>query len=716
MAASTIGFAVPVNASTATPGPDVAPTAGTKDNPTCSDFSSGTTEIKIDRKLDGGDVGKTFEGVITITKVDGNAFDFTSTQPVQVVVVKGGTLSAYNVYDYTPLGGTLGDDGLTTKKGQEISHVSFCYTPGGTTPPEPPQHNPNGALEVVKTAAGTFDRAHSWTLTKDTSTEALTGNAGGSAEARYTIVADKITRDSNYGVGGTILVRNTSNNTEVTVNVADSLDGAVVDCDAEATGDQNTGIAVAMNSFISCVYTAPGSAATLSNTATATATATVPSGHTAHFGSKSHTASISYSLRNETGAQSGTITDPMLGLTVPVTDDTRLTPTGLLPCSSDPTDYTDGTRTTTVTNTATLTLSEGAPLADTADVSLTCTLAALEVEKTAVGTFDRTASWGLKKTATPTTHTGLAGATFDQNWLVDVTRTDTDANHTVTGTVTITNDAGIPQAFTATDKINGTTDVPLSCPGTTVAPGDFIVCSYSLAIAGASSNTATVTADGNRPVSDTVPVTYTANPKGDQSVLLTDHRFKLPQKIVTGTLREPLDEVLQCPTDSKLYDANGLLTLPVVNTATITGDKTNMSANATSTLNCSLPWVDETATGKGTDWTKNTNWFMFTPVASLASGAKVDLVAGQSYDAGDIALSGNQLTIRLHDGYRFDPDLTDQVKVHPLSSCKADQTYVEPGAYSIKKTATGTSITVTVPTGKTVCAYAIHVDTERLVR
>ncbi len=150
------------------------------------------------------------------------------------------------------------------------------------------------------------------------------------------------------------------------------------------------------------------------------------------------------------------------------------------------------------------------------------------------------------------------------------------------------------------------------------------------------------------------------------------------------------------------------------------------SSQASVTVNCPSPWIGETATGRGTKWTSAvkdapSTWFMFTPYTT----AKVDLIAGQFHDAGDISFtkSGkNNVTISftLHAGYRLAAG-AENVKVEPMS-CKPGA-YIQPGAFSYKYSvstpaAGGGSFSVPGPIGPgpipNASCYAIHVDVERL--
>ena len=116
-------------------------------NPTCSDFLTGTSEIK--ESPASGDLATSdspaSDGTVTISyTVSGKLLDFTVDTAGYVVlgvVVKGGNNSGYNFYDYRPTGVTSGSDLHTVYNNNSLgglSHVSFCYRAaggGGTTPP-----------------------------------------------------------------------------------------------------------------------------------------------------------------------------------------------------------------------------------------------------------------------------------------------------------------------------------------------------------------------------------------------------------------------------------------------------------------------------------------------------------------------------------------------------------------------------------------------------
>ncbi len=87
-------------------------------------------EIKIDPPPPLGDSVSQIAGVISvgIQDNDGKNFDFTSTQKITAVVVKGGNEGS-NVYSYSVNGGTMGDKRLRLPDLENnISHLTFCYS------------------------------------------------------------------------------------------------------------------------------------------------------------------------------------------------------------------------------------------------------------------------------------------------------------------------------------------------------------------------------------------------------------------------------------------------------------------------------------------------------------------------------------------------------------------------------------------------------------
>jgi hypothetical protein len=97
-------------------------------NPSCADVAPGSTE----HKHDAGQPGVFDLGGVVVTIHDDGTVDWTSTDDVAAVIVKGGPVA--NVYAY-PGAGDLADTGLVAATNPEneqpygVSHVSVCVGP-----------------------------------------------------------------------------------------------------------------------------------------------------------------------------------------------------------------------------------------------------------------------------------------------------------------------------------------------------------------------------------------------------------------------------------------------------------------------------------------------------------------------------------------------------------------------------------------------------------
>ena len=357
----------------------------------------------------------------------------------------------------------------------------------------------------------------------------------------------------------------------------------------------------------------------------------------------------------------------------------------------------------------------------------------IAVTKTAAGAYETPVSWDLAKKVDTSSFSGAPGSVFTPTWTVDATKTvGASTGFTVTGTITVTNSSNMTATLDVSDSMAGAViDCDAATAGdqttVTLAPAAARGCAYSVSQTDASArtNTATATATSTVPAghqaflgtvsSDPTTIAWTETRTGDQSVTLADPRFSFTQ-VITETTQKTFTDNLSCPTDLTVY-TDRQYTLDVTNTATLQGDVTDLERSASVVVTCRIPevWKGETATGRGTDWAKSSNWFMFSHHAEMSAPGGIDLVAGQHHDAGQITSTRNgttSITITLADGFRF-ASVSNNVKIQPLTSCDGKQSYVQPGQYSIKRTASGSSLTV-AGLANTAC-YAIHVDVERQI-
>jgi hypothetical protein len=563
------------------------------------------------------------------------------------------------------------------------------------------------ALSAKKTASGSFDRKITWDLTKTVDDDSHSGTAGQAAgTSKWSVEATKSVVDDNYKVTGEITIANSSAIAQ-TFSVTDKLDDgtvASVDC---------PNLTVPAGESVTCTYTASPTKDAAQNTATISA----PGNQDV-----SANAQVSYTA-NVTGDEEVTLADPSQGdFSQPISDTTTKTFPETFTCPSDPAEYIDGKKSFTDENIATL---KGATtdLKANASVKVDCTLAALTAKKTANGSFDRTITWGLNKTVGPqSTFSGLAGDSFNATWSVNATKSVVDGNYKVTGTITVTNPSSIAQTFNASDKLDDGTVASVDCSSATgdqasatVPAGGSVTCTYTAATAKATQNTATVSAPGNKDVTANAQVSYTPKVIGDNSVTLADPRFSYSQ-LISGNTAKTFPETFKCPTDRAAYNSSYLYTKTFTNTATLKGLNTNLSKSATVTLNCRYPWQSETATGFGTRYPGTSNWFMYTAYTTN----KVDLIAGQNYDAGDIYMtrsgSYTYVKVTLASGFRW-ANMRENLKIQPFA--KAPTSYVQPGNFKYKFTVTPQSTvtyTAKVPNATPLpLYYGIHADVERYV-
>ncbi|HET9344436.1 MAG TPA: hypothetical protein VFO05_01940 [Candidatus Limnocylindrales bacterium] len=120
----------------------VTPTPINSGNPTCGEFNTGWTELKVENPGNG-----TFtDGTLTVTISDfqnsssgtPGSFDWSSNIGVDAVLVKAGS-DKHNLYVYNPE--STGDTNLGPQAGEGngISHISFCYD---VTAPSPSESQP----------------------------------------------------------------------------------------------------------------------------------------------------------------------------------------------------------------------------------------------------------------------------------------------------------------------------------------------------------------------------------------------------------------------------------------------------------------------------------------------------------------------------------------------------------------------------------------------
>ena len=436
---------------------------------------------------------------------------------------------------------------------------------------------------VSKTAAGAFDRTYTWTIDKEYDGTYSKFIGDPATDHDYLVTVDKTTTDSNFAVTGTITIENNHPTAAMSLtSVIDSLssgESATVDCPA---------LSVPAADSVDCTYSAePANANAGTNTATVA------------FNGINFPATDGYTFSyTEYGYPTINVTDSIEGALGSASDDATFPYDADFACSANPADYTNGSYSYSVTNTASI--DETGP-SDTATVTVDCY--APVVSKTAAGAFDRTYTWTIDKEYDGTYSKFIGDPATDHDYLVTVDKTTTDSNFAVTGTITIENNhpTAAMSLTSVIDSLSSGESATVDCPALSVPAADSVDCTYSAepANANAGTNTATVAFNGiNFPATDGYTFSYTEY--GYPTINVTDS--------IEGALGSasddatfPYDADFACSANPADY-TNGSYSYSVTNTASI--DETGASDTATVTVDCYAPVVSKTADGTfARDWT-----------------------------------------------------------------------------------------------------------------
>ena len=452
-------------------------------------------------------------------------------------------------------------------------------------------------LTVSKTATPAFTRTNSWDIDKSVTPDSWTFFDGQSGTSDYTVDVTKTVTDSAYSVSGSITVHNPAPMAATLTSVTDAIDGAGAPSVTPVCGS----LTVPAGGDLVCTYSAnlPDDASR-TNTASAVAYTVTYTG----------TASIDFTGVNPTvvGPDTVDVTDNFDGggasalAGSPISDSHTFHYSRDFDCSGiDFGGGTSGSR--SYPNTAEITQTGQT---DDANVDVTCYR--LTVTKTATPSFTRTNTWTIDKSVTPDTFSFFDGQTGTAHYSVLVTKTVTDSDWAVSGTITVHNPAPIVATLSSlTDTISGAgaPSVTPDCGGATTVPaGGDLVCTYSADLPDAATRTNTATATAY-----TVDYTGTASIDftnvvptvvGDDTINVTDDvQGDLGSTSSTHTFT--YDRPEDC-SDIAYTDGVGTKHLP--NTATIV--ETNQSDDAAVDVTCYRLSVSKTATptfDRHFDWT-----------------------------------------------------------------------------------------------------------------
>lgn len=363
----------------------------------------------------------------------------------------------------------------------------------------------------------------------------------------------------------------------------------------------------------------------------------------------------------------------------------------------------------------------------------------LVVSKTAVTEFHRDHDWTITKSVDKTAvklYTDGSGDTA-VNYTVDVAHTkSTDSGWNVSGKITITNNGETTATIVAVEDslmLNplgadpGLVAVSCGVEGDIILDvGDDIECTYTHDVDGAVDGTNNVTVTTlEKEYKASASVTWgDPTTETDKNVSVTDEgTLVVAEGADSGDFTAPTGGTLTYKTEELTYAAYGQAkcgsphTYP--NTATLKGDGDRTlgtaSASVSVDVQCYVFDKNHTAWGFGDRYIAATkkndgDWAM---VSTFQDGATIDLIAGQFYDAGDIAFALREdgrvdITVTLAGDWRFlSGSETLKIQgydVNPAGKVKN----VPPGQFAYKSGNYGTDtteVTVTVPKSN---FYGIH--------
>ena len=540
------------------------------------------------------------DGINTITiSSDGKYFDWTSTIPLDAVIVKGGQKA--NLYKYDPPSEASEDTGLVSPNNASgepagISHIEVCY---------------DYELAASKSADTSYTRTYTWSITKTATPQSHTGQPGDVMKSDYTVTVEQGVTDSDFKVSGTINVRNPTPYS-VTFQVEDKIgsNSATVNCPTYTLGAWDS-VGVDCNYSVSLSEKEDGK-----NTATITTPNDARVGDSTAernyaFGEPTQTIGIPVTIEDyaeifdSEGKLIKTESTTLGEITGEISDkeEFKYSVTNTKPCGSTILEY---WATEKRINTASI---SGTEAHATEEVTWQCELppnAALTVTKTAATAWDRVWDWTIKKSADQKSLTLSLGQPFIVNYDVTVTPAKEDL-FKVSGQVNIQNDAAEPASITSVSDLMSPGDIviALTCSGSGELPGyDTRTCSYERALtageataaglppAGGSTvltNVATAatydtfwgvqTFTGEASATFTVPGT-----EADKCVEVTDNRLDAP--LASQYCAESVAKVFEYPVQIGPYEECGTYTVPNVASLKTDDDK---ELTAEWTINVEVP-------------------------------------------------------------------------------------------------------------------------------
>lgn len=442
---------------------------------------------------------------------------------------------------------------------------------------------------IEKTAAGTYDERHEWSVEKTVVPASQAAFFGDTVYFDWTITVGEEVFAENFGVAGTITVSNPNPEDALVVPLADLVGGVAATIDATTCAFDGTHLTVAPGSSQTCGYGVALAADTTVADAPTVNTATI----VLNGVSFDATAGIAYTPTVIRGT--ATLDDARFDLSGEAVDDgwTMEVRDGYT-CSTDEADYANGVDAdNVVSNTAEVYSDDVLQDSSTATTEIDCY--APVVSKDATATYVERHTWDVEKSVSPLDQWGYPGDELDWTWTVTVGESFVEEDFRVSGDIRVSNPSGAPEAIEVSvfDELNdGTAAVP-DCGGGTnvvsVAPGATATCSYLVQPSGrtATSNTARVAFNGQ--FFDAVAgVTFEATVLNGTATLVDD-QIGLSESLAAGAGSWSFDGDGShvCSASYADYGEDGTYSATLDNTATVTAsDGQSDSASASTTYTC----------------------------------------------------------------------------------------------------------------------------------
>jgi hypothetical protein len=504
-----------------------------------------------------------------------------------------GTIAQANPKVQTSTGGAFTSFPPVTNPGGGSWVLTISHGCANTNPPPAAK-----ALTIGKTAAGTFDTAYKWGISKNVDHSKL--NTPGDATFSYTVT---VTHDAgvngNYQVNGDVKVNNLNSAPVAISGLTDSLAGGPAqDISGGAT---QVGPGITDFPYHFNLGDSPPSSATLDDTATVTwgdQTLTDTAGSVLKGDSASATANTGAFTQDKVSNQTVTVSDPL----APAGTFTQLDATKDAPSVDFPYQHTfSGDPAGTCTshdNTATIDQT-GQHASQTVKV---CVGADLQVKKDATPAFDRTYTWGIAK-AVDHNLFNLPNGAATANYTVNVTHNNgADSGWQVTGTIHVTN----PNNWESV-PLTGVTDTIDNGGTCVITSGDL----HATLAAGATADLGYKCAYSTKPdyaalFTNTAAVTWdkgaASTPDGSANGTATGHFSDVSPAIhdgsvnVTDTLGGNLGKVSYTDPSPTSFTYNNIFQVPghgcqsFPNTATFTTNDTGKTGSASQTVQvCRTP-------------------------------------------------------------------------------------------------------------------------------